>query len=759
MKRLFLAFIALAFSIAVVDAARFPRGFSGNGTGGAFAQLKIGGGGFVTNLVIASDGKQFARTDTAGAFVRTSHSAVFTPALTSASMPSGDVSPGFMNGVCNIAIAPSNTNHLYMYFTPNNGASGFIYSSTDFAATWAHTTTQPNSSATCDPNDKHAPSSRLITENMAVSPANDNVLYFGSPAGGVWYTLDGGANWHQISTGTIPAGTSPYGNQIAFDPTDVTGNTVYISSYGSGIWKCTAATTSPSCTKLNSTGMPTTFNTLVVDQAGTVWVVDNSGANNTGNLLRYLSGAWTTQVALSGSNQNLACVAVNPADVTGNKVYTIDYHGFATYSVNAQAGTPTWTGPSVSWSEVSSVIGWMQWSADQSLGIGSCQFDPTQSNVLYAGAGVGVFTTTPPTTGTANVAWNGDQTQGVENLDLTSGMSLVGGGVFFTAQDRPLWAITNAATYPAKYFPNNTTEIRNGNGLCGNATANTYAGINANDGLTVSTTGPFGTYVVSGQTGLPGSFNSGGGCAMLTATNWVWLLNQAGLFQPYFTSNSGSGWGACTFGGSKTAGGGGWVTIAQDSTAPGTIVLYNDGTGSTNGTGAKGFWQSTSTSSCAFTQLSTTTPDSFGKVLIPVPGNACTFIFGSLAFVFGGLPSSQGNLFLTTNCGASFTNSGVAISNVSSVIAFGIGAANPAKDGFPAIYCQCYANDGSGSKFGFFEIDNVDATPFVTNLDAAQGGYPAGNFDFIVLIAGDLSTYGTIYGGFGDSGGFWRTLH
>jgi hypothetical protein len=724
-------------------------GLGAPSSGGSFVQLKIGGGGFVTNLVISSDGKQFARTDTAGAFVRSSHTATFAPAITQSSMPAGDVSPGLLAGVCAIAISPSNTNHLYMYYTPNTGANGYVYSSTNFGSTWTHTTSQPNSSPICNANDPSNPSYRLNTEYLGVSPGSDSVVYFASPSAGISYTLNAGSTWTAISSGTIPAGSSGQSNLIYFDPSDGTGNTVYITSYGTGIYKCTSATTSPSCAELNTSGMPTTAKALVVDQAGTVWVLSDV-LGNTGSLYRYLSGTWSTQVT-TGSNQQLACIAINPAN--SSDVYAIDYHGYMTYSVNAQVGSPTWHGPTT-FSETSSVIGWMQWSADGALSIQNCAFDPTQSNVLYGGSGVGVFTTTPPTSGTPNVAWQGDQTVGIENLDLTAGMSLTGGGMGFSAQDRPLWWITNPTVYPSQYYPNNSVEVRYGYNLCGNSTPNTYAGINLTPELDVSTIGPTGTYTASGTSGLPSGFGAGQ-CIMMTSSNWIWMVSVSSVLEPYFTSNSGSSWGACTFGGGKTAAGGGWVWIAQDTTAPGTVLLYNNGTGASNGAGATGFWKSTSTSSCAFAQVDTTTPDAAAVQLQAVPGEACNFVVASLAYVHGTLPGT-GNLYLSQNCGSTWSS---AISNVSSVIAFGMGAANPAKDGFPAIYCQCYANDGSGSKFGFFEIDNIDSTPFITNLDTAQGGYPAGNFDFIEFIVGDLATYGTIYGGFGDSGGFYRTLH
>ena len=200
------------------------------------------------------------------------------------------------------------------------------YSSTNHGALWARTTTQPNSSATCSANDQGSPSYRVNNSYMAVSPGNENTVYLGTSSGGVWYTLNGGTTWTQISTSTIPAGTTPtsgcpssipcadvgQGNLIAFDPSDATGNTVYITSYGNGAWKCTAALSSPSCTELNSTGMPTTFKTEIVDQAGTVWIVDNANGGG-GALQRYLSGGWSTQLTVSGNP--MAGVAVDPGRI------------------------------------------------------------------------------------------------------------------------------------------------------------------------------------------------------------------------------------------------------------------------------------------------------------------------------------------------------------------------------------------------------------------------------------------------------------
>ncbi len=272
-------------------------------------------------------------------------------------------------GVCAVAISASNTSHWYMYFAPavlgnSTTSPPYVYSSTNNGATWVHTTNQPAAGA-CNANNHSGTQPAVSNEYMDVSPGNDNAIYLGTLSNGVYYTLNGGSSaWTQISTGTIPAGGGN-GNLIRFDPSDVTGNTVYISSYGNGIWKCTAALTTPSCVELNSPGMPTTFKNLYVDPLGTVWVVDNSSGTGTGNVLRYLSGTWTTQ--LTGAVYT--AVAVDPASTS--YAIALNVSGSIQYSVNAQS-TPSWTAVATTnstcvggtTSVLSTVIPWQQWRND-----------------------------------------------------------------------------------------------------------------------------------------------------------------------------------------------------------------------------------------------------------------------------------------------------------------------------------------------------------------------------------------------------------
>jgi hypothetical protein len=844
----FIAAILIFLCVAASSASgMFLRGGYGvtAGLGGAFAKLAVGGGGFITNLAIAPDGTQLARTDTGGVFTRPSHTAKWAQILTAYTMPAADQYPGNSMGACEIAIAPSKSSHFYMYYAPNAGTptASYLYASTDSGAHWSRVgaATFPTTDV-CPANDQASPSYRLHAPYMGVSPANENVVYVGTHASGVYYSLDGGATWTQISTATIPAGgvagDTNQGNLISFDTSDLTGNTVYITSYGTGIWKCTAALTVPSCTELNSAGMPTAFNFLNVDQLGTVWAVDGSQ-----NLQRYLTGAWSTQ--LSGINNGVSSVAVDPA----NSSYAIAAIGSGCiyYSNNAQAATPTWSGSAsnptcYNGGVQSTVIPWIQWAADSFLSLGILVFDPTQSHQVYGANGDGVFKATAPTTGTA-ITWNADESAGIENLDLqASSIGLSSGGLGFAAQDRPAWFMGSPSTYSSQYYPNNASIIRYGDSVCGYSTANTYGNINNNNGLSVSSTGYNGAYSVSGTTGLPAGFVAGQ-CVMLTSTNWIWMggvpstISGLGTItggsgytngtysnvpltggsgtgatanitvsggavavvaivhpgqnyvanptpdvlsaaassiggtgsgfsvpvssvssqpQPYFTNNSGTGWGSCTFGASgKTADGGGWITLAQDSA--GNVVLYNDGSGIANGAGAAGSWESASTTACAFTQKSTTKPDGLASTLIPVPGHACNFILASIAYVWGGLPAGYGTVNLTQDCGATWA----AVPGINSLLRVGLGAAQLGHDGYTSLYYVGWYNNGVTNTFSIWEVDNIDSTPVFTDLDAAhsgtQKGFPCGSMDVVMFIQGDAVTAGEVYFGFGGSGGCYRT--
>src|SRR6516165_797621 len=94
--------------------------------------LPIGAGGFLTGLSIAQDGTMVIRTDTYGAYIW--NGTEWQQLVTATSMPAAFVTPNLDNqGVYEIAVAPSNSNILYMMFDGN------IFQSSNKGTTWTQT--------------------------------------------------------------------------------------------------------------------------------------------------------------------------------------------------------------------------------------------------------------------------------------------------------------------------------------------------------------------------------------------------------------------------------------------------------------------------------------------------------------------------------------------------------------------------------------------------------------------------------------------
>src|SRR6185437_14297586 len=102
-----------------------PRADQDHGTSVQKA-LKIGGGGWIVGLDIASDGQRLARTDTYGAYIWNPKTSVWSQLVTESRMPKENfgyfpttgtrqVSQG-AGGVYEIAAAPNSFETIYMVY-------------------------------------------------------------------------------------------------------------------------------------------------------------------------------------------------------------------------------------------------------------------------------------------------------------------------------------------------------------------------------------------------------------------------------------------------------------------------------------------------------------------------------------------------------------------------------------------------------------------------------------------------------------------
>jgi hypothetical protein len=479
--------------------------------------LKIGAGGFVRGIDVAPDGTLVVRTDTYGAYIW--DGSQWQQLVTTASLPAAFVAANFTSsgdtlaqGVYEIAIAPSDSNILYMSY------DGYVLKSSDKGNTWTQTSF---AQVTEDPNDAYGQDG----QKMAVDPNNPNVVYVGTPQNGLFVSSDGGSTWQSVSAVPVSAtdsgGNYPGISGIVFDPAlGVSGgltNTIFAASYGHGVYESTKAGASWSLL----TGGPTSVVYATVSSSGVYYASDGS------TLWSYANGSWTQ--LLSDANDGIQSVAVDPNNA--NEIVTQTPSGYLNISYDAGA---TWSGPGYSSNQVSSSdIPWLAQANTATAGyvfmdVGGTVFNPLVPNQLISSAGTGVWNAMVPTAGFNQgtpVTWN-DQSVGIEQLVANEIIVPTSGHPVLASWDRPFFYVANPNAYPATYGPVNSVNIvagwsvdyasSNPNFLVGIADwgSTEESGYSTDGGQTWT---PFPTFVP----GVPNNFE-GGSIAASTPSNIVW---------------------------------------------------------------------------------------------------------------------------------------------------------------------------------------------------------------------------------------------
>lgn len=174
MKKIIVALLSVCFAISVH--AQY-----------AWKNLPIGGGGYVTGLVVHPQNANimYARTDVGGAYKWDTAGEKWIPItemFTAAQRP--------YYSIDGIAIDPKNQSVVYICAGNGKGPSG-ILKSTDYGASWTLL-----KSVTFIGNG----SKRWIGEPIQVDPNNSNVIYCGTRNSGLLQSSDGGATWTKITS-------------------------------------------------------------------------------------------------------------------------------------------------------------------------------------------------------------------------------------------------------------------------------------------------------------------------------------------------------------------------------------------------------------------------------------------------------------------------------------------------------------------------------------------------------------------------------
>jgi hypothetical protein len=685
--------------------------------------VPIGGGGFVTGIDVAPDGTTVARTDTYGALLFNRANQRWNQIISPASMPVADQLPFSSIGCYEICIAPSKTTTFYAAWKNS------VYKTTDSGKTWTATAL---TGKTFDPND----GSRWRGRKMAVDPQNDQVVYFGVPTDGVYFTTDGGASWTKDAG--IPA-SGAAGYQFCFDSASTVTSSrqqkLYVGVSGTGVYRTANAGTSWA-----SIAGQTAINRMIccnegstsVDSTVLVTIVD-------ANVYRWNASAWSTISVPDTTWSTIACNPNNKSQIvlgSDGAYLAQSSDGGATWIDNGGGGHPTLFNRT----RTGGPVPWHGWTNENYMSNGEMAFDPQNSHgpgTLFFAEGIGAWWTNMLTTDSLNktVAWTG-MSAGIEQLVTNQVVKLIGGGLVVAVADRATFVIDPSMTvYPSVHGPDASVAIRH-----------TFATSVSNDGYIYSlntTTSARSTdkgatwAAITIPTGYPG----GNGSIAVDPQNHQNVVAIYPNSVPYYSTDGASTWTAGT--GATGPNVGFWdkkVYLCADPVTSGTFYLYADA----------GLYKSTNsgaTWALSFTKgASGPTADIFtyavqGTVACP-PGSGDVWMSGGQ---FGGWPDS-----LTPASQApfiKFTSAGTVanvISNVLEVYKFGFGKAKTT-GGYPALFIVGWVN----SVYGAWRSDDADqATPTWSFL----GTWPNDSFDSVTSVAGDPDLYGRMYVGFNGSG-------
>lgn len=156
-------------------------------------QLKIGGGGYVTGIVIHPSDKDiiYIRADIGGAYRWNKHISGWEQML-------NWITPEDANlmGVDGIALDPNNPNRVYLALGKRSDGKGGIFRSENRGETW-----EKLLDMAFEGNGRNA---RWMGECIAVDPLNSHIIYGGTRKNGLWRSTDDGKIWSKVEE--VPEG-------------------------------------------------------------------------------------------------------------------------------------------------------------------------------------------------------------------------------------------------------------------------------------------------------------------------------------------------------------------------------------------------------------------------------------------------------------------------------------------------------------------------------------------------------------------------
>jgi photosystem II stability/assembly factor-like uncharacterized protein len=721
------------------------RGSNGELIGGArFGLLGMDGGGWVTGIDIADDGTTVTRNDTYGAHVRGPGDNVWT-GLFSIGKTYREQDFVFKNpaGLCyEVCIAPTNSNVIYAC------AKGFLWKSVDRGASMTRLAGYKRGDIDTSMSFGAVDSARLAGQHMRVDPAGSDVVAFGHPVDGLYYTVDGGERWARHRD--IPAPTTPIGISLVFDRSSPIVNgqtqTVYVVVAGKGTYRSTNGIGGHFTRMADG---PMVASALAAG-GGNLYIVGNGVEADT-QLFVWTGSAWMQPPGIAGMG-----VAVRPSVPRTVIVMTAGGGMFASSDAGAN-----WTDQNISWSLFAEDVPWLGWTKSDYFALGSVVFHPTL-NRLVATNGIGVFyLDNPPLARPAPKQRWVSQTKGIQQLIPMEIAAAPNGRVHAVVMDRVIFSFDRdrCSVQASRHGPDNLVILRQGCSVDFAANDPDYLVVvyQGEGSISQSSDGgrswkpmpsvPRFTHSTEGSLAL-----RGGSVAVSNAGNIVWVSTVNGGIRS--TRDGGESWVKPSFGGNDMADAY-WHNVyylrrrvvVADKARPGTFYAFCVGTGKGDAKDRAmlGLWKSTD-GGVNFSRirdtLFTTFPVDFwhGKLKL-VPGKADHLVW--CAGAQGNYPTPPAEYGIYFSIDEGVTTRQLPGWQEPDDIAFGKAASGAA---YPAIYVVGW-RDGVHGLWRCIDFNPANLKGTWHNL----GRWPMGRDDTNICLAADLTRFGRVYYGF--SGG------
>jgi xyloglucan-specific exo-beta-1,4-glucanase len=395
--------------VPAIDDLRRCDGDSANPAGYCFRSVAIGGGGFVSAIVMSEREPDliYSRTDVGGAYRWNEATESWIPLNDWVS----ETETGLL-GIESLALDPNEPSRLYMlagidYF--NNGKTA-VLASDDYGATFRVHEVTSQFRAHGNGN------GRQNGERLAVDPIDGTVLFVGTRQDGLFRSTDRGESWSAVASLEVPA--TPGGAGVAFVSFDPAAGELAGASRRLFVGVSRAG--APNLFESNDggatfapvAGHPTEFmpQRAEVAEDGVLYVTYGNGAgpqtNPSGPMdrgaiwaLDLTSGAWSEITPLRGaSNRAFSGFSVDKADSQRLLATTINTYqrqpwGFGDRMFLSTDGGASWT-DLIGTGRVTMATGGMPWIEQQAIHwAGSIRIDPFDPERAFVTSGNGVFMT------------------------------------------------------------------------------------------------------------------------------------------------------------------------------------------------------------------------------------------------------------------------------------------------------------------------------------------------------------------------------